>query len=179
MLSYYIDKYLQGSYCQSHPKYGHTAGIQCAYNALSGVCWAKVQNIACWNSFYLGHVLNLGDDLCTPLDLERYLDVTDLPNHVKTAEGYNFYVNKVHLHDGEALIERGKKIILNTFRNRSCALLFINSAVAAVILHSRACYFFDSQCRYSRGLSVADGSSVLLKFANILQLENYIQVAHL
>ena len=77
------------------------------------------------------------------------------------------------------MIERGKRFILNTFRNRSYALLFINSTVAAVILHSRACYLFDSQSRDSRGLSVADGSSVLLKFANILQLENYIQVAHL
>ena len=38
---------------------------------------------------------------------------------------------------------------------------------------------FDSHNRDSRGLLVADGSSVLLKFENILQLENYTQIAHL
>ena len=46
-------------------------------------------------------------------------------------------------------------------------------------MHSRASCFFDSHSRDSRGLSVADGSSVLLKLATILQLENYILVAHL
>ena len=39
MPSYYIDKYVQGSDSQSHPKYEHTAGIQCACNALLAACW--------------------------------------------------------------------------------------------------------------------------------------------
>ena len=67
-------------------------------------------------------------------------DVTDLPHHVKTAEGYNL-LNNMHLHDGVAVLGRGEKCILNAFRNRSCALLFIDSTVTAIILHSRACYF--------------------------------------
>ena len=46
-------------------------------------------------------------------------------------------------------------------------------------MNSKARYFFDSHTRDSRGLSVADVSSILLKFGNILQLENYNQVAHL
>ena len=179
MSSYYIDKYVQGSYSQSHSKYEPTAGIQCACNALLAAGWAKVQNIAYWSSFDLDHVLDLGDDLYKHLGLNRYLDVSDLPHYVRTAAGCNFYVNKVHLHNGEAVIRGEERFVLNAFRNRSCALLFINSTVAAIILHSRACYFFDSHSRDSRGLSVADGSSVLLKFANILQLESYIQVAHL
>ena len=144
MPSYYIDKYVQGSYSQSHPKYGYTAGIQRACNGLLATCWAKVQNIAYWSSFDLDHVLDLGDDLYKHLGLNRYLDVSDLPHYVRTADGYNFYVNKVHLHDGEAVIGRGERFNLNAFRNRSCTLLFINSTVTAIILHSRACYFFDS-----------------------------------
>ena len=70
--------------------------------------------------------------------LNRYLDVTDLPHHVRTAEGYNFHVTKVHLHDGEAVIERGERFTLNALINRSRALLLINSAVTAIFLHSRA-----------------------------------------
>ena len=144
MPSYYIDKYVQGSYSQSYSKYGHTAGVHCACNALLAAYWAKVQNIAYWSSFDLNHVLDSRDDLYKHLGLNRYLDVPDLPHYVRTADGYNFYVNKVHLHDGEAVIGRGERFNLNAFRNRSCTLLFINSTVTAIILHSRACYFFDS-----------------------------------
>ena len=114
MPSYYIDKYVQGSYSQSHPKYGHTAGIQCACNALLAACWGKVQNIGYWSSFDLDHVLDLGDDLYEHLRLNGYLDVTDLSYHVITAERYN-----LHLHDGVAVIGKGERFILNAFRNRS------------------------------------------------------------
>ena len=51
--------------------------------------------------------------------------------------------------------------------------------VTSIILHYRTCYFFESYSWDTRGLSVANASSILLKFANILQLENNIQVAHL
>ena len=40
-------------------------------------------------------------------------------------------------------------------------------------------YFFDLHNRDARGLEVSDRSSVLSKFSNIEQVENYIQVAHL
>ena len=36
--------------------------------------------------------------------------------------------------------------------------------------------FFDSHNRDSRGLSAADGSSVLLKFENIIQLQNIFKL---
>ena len=59
---------------------------------------------------------------------------------MRTAEGHN----------AEAKMERDKRFILNAFRKRKCALLFINSTVTVIILHSRACYFFDSNSRDSR-----------------------------
>ena len=71
------------------------------------------------------------------------------------------------------MIQRGEEFIFSAFRNRSYALLFINSTVTSIILHYRTCYFFKSYSRDTKGLSVANGSSILLKFANILQLENY------
>ena len=112
--------------------------------------------------------------------MTRYLDVAALPHHVRTAEEYNFHVNKVHLHDGEAAIGRGQRFILNAFSNRSCsAVLFINSTVTSIILHSRGCYFFDLHDIDSRGPSIADRLLVLFNFANFLYLENYIQFAHL
>ena len=112
--------------------------------------------------------------------MTRFLDVAALPHHVRTAEGYIFYVNKVHLHDGEAVIGRGERFILNAFSSRSySAVLFINSTVTLIILHSRRCYIFDSHDIDSWGPSIADRLLVLFNFANILYLENYIQFAYL
>ena len=101
-----------------------------------------MKNIAYWNSFDLDHLLDLGDDWYKHLVLNSNLDVTDLPHHIRTveAEWYNFHVKLSH--DREAFAGRGERFILNAFRNKGCALLFINSTVAAIILHSRAFYFF-------------------------------------
>ena len=112
--------------------------------------------------------------------MTRFLDVAALSLHVRTAEGYIFHVNKVPLHDGEAVIGRGERFILNAFSNRSCsAVLFMNSTVTSIILHSRGCYFFNSRDIDSRGPSIAERLLVLFNFANILYLENYIQFAYL
>ena len=112
--------------------------------------------------------------------MTRFLDVAALPHHIRTAEGYIFHVNKVHLHDGEGVIGTGERFILNAFSNRSCsAVLLINSNVTSIVLHSRGCYFFDSHDMDIRGPSIADTLLVLFNFANILYLENYIQFAYL
>ena len=59
MLSHWIKKCLQGSYSQSHAKYGQTAGIQCAGNALMAKCWARVRKLSCWRVCDLDHVLEV------------------------------------------------------------------------------------------------------------------------
>ena len=63
MPSFVPDKTVQGSYNQSHSKFGETAGMQCACNALLADCWAKFRKVSCWNSFDLDFVLDLGDNL--------------------------------------------------------------------------------------------------------------------
>ena len=37
-------------------------------------------------------------------------------------------------------------------------------------------YLFDSHSRDSRGLSVVDGTSVLINFSDLFKIENYVQV---
>ena len=117
---------MQVSHYQSHLKYGYTAGIWYACNALLAACWADVQSLAYWNSFDRDRVLDLGNDFLKNLGLKRYLDVTGLPHHVRTAEGYNFHVIKMHLYNVEAVIGRRERFILNVFRSRSCTILFKN-----------------------------------------------------
>ena len=156
--------------------YGQTTGIQCACNALTAMCWARVHKLSRWRVCDPDHVLDIGDDLYKTLGLHWYLDESDLPDQI-ILEGYLCHVNKLYLHDGKEVI--GRRLLLNLFQNMNAALLFINSIVTAIICVSRAYYFFDSHSRDTRGLAVSDGSSVLLKFWNIQQVKNYIQVARL
>ena len=52
--------------------------------------------------------------------------------------------------------------------------------LATVIISSgNSYYLFDSHNRDERGLSVIDGTSVLMKFNDIFEIEKYIQVAYL
>ena len=39
MPSFVLEKSVQGSYDQSHSKFGETAGMQCSCNSLLAVCW--------------------------------------------------------------------------------------------------------------------------------------------
>ena len=51
---------------------------------------------------------------------------------------------------------------------------------ATAIISSGNCYhLFDSHSRDERGLSVIDGTSVLMKFNDLFEIEKYIQVAYL
>ena len=51
---------------------------------------------------------------------------------------------------------------------------------ATAIISSGNCYhLFDSHSRDERGLSVIDGTSVLIKFIDLFEIEKYIQVAYL
>ena len=54
---------MQGSFSQSHSKFGETTGIQCACSALLAVRWARVRNVSCWNTVGQDHVLDLGHNL--------------------------------------------------------------------------------------------------------------------
>ena len=49
----------------------------------------------------------------------------------------------------------------------------------AIILLRNSYYLFDSHSRDKRGLSVVDGTSVLMKFRDHYEREKYLKVAYL
>ena len=153
--SFVLEKSVQGSYSQSHSKFGKTAGMQCACNAPLAVCWAKFRKESCWNSFDLDFVLDLGDNLFKDLGLHRYLDASYLPEHIGF-HGDSWAINKTYLHDGEVII--GTRFLFNPFFpcSRSAALLFIKTTVAAIIFHYCSYYLYDSHNRDSRGFRVTN-----------------------
>ena len=134
MPSFVLEKSVQGSYNQSHSKFGETAGMHCSCNALLAVCWEKFRKVSCWNSFDLDFVLDLGGNFFKSLGLHRYLDASDLPENIRF-HGNSWTINKTYLHDGEAIIRT--RLLFSPFLpcRRSAAMIFINSKVTAIIPH--------------------------------------------
>ena len=63
MPSHTVEKCVQGSFSQSHSKFGETAGIYCACNAMLALYWARVCKVSYWNTISLDQFLDLGDNL--------------------------------------------------------------------------------------------------------------------
>ena len=154
--TYPIEKVIQGSFHQGNPRFGKTAGVQCACNSLFTLCWPQVEIVSRWNKNDLNHVLTEGD-LCVTLNfLELQTEIA-------------------HLRNGEPFLRRS---VPNT-GDEFMFLLFMGSFTTASMKHHNHFYLFDSHSRDSRGLSVIDGTSVLMKFSDLFEVENYIQVFYL
>ena len=80
-----------------------------------------------------------------------------------------------HLRNGEPFLRRS---VPNT-GDEFIFLLFMGGFTTALIKHHNHFYLFDSHCRGSRGLRMVDGASVLIKFSDLLEVGNYIQVFYL
>ena len=74
---------------------------------------------------------DLGDNFFKHLGFNRYLDASDLPNHI-VLEGFNLSITKLNLNDREATIG-SKRFLLNPFQNRQSALIFTNGTVTGII----------------------------------------------
>ena len=77
-----------------------------------------------------------------------------------------------HLRNGEPFL---RKSVPNT-SDESIFFLFMGGFTTALKKHHNHFYLFDSHSQDSRGLSVVDGTSVLMKFSDLIEVEIYIQV---
>lgn len=60
-LYYIILKVVQGNFNQSDPRFGSSAGTQCAANALMFICWSYIKTERYWVSHDLDDILSCGD----------------------------------------------------------------------------------------------------------------------
>ena len=44
--TYCFEKVIQRSFCQGNPRFGRTAGVQCACNSLFALCWSQVKTVS-------------------------------------------------------------------------------------------------------------------------------------
>ena len=64
--------------------------------------------------------------------------------------------------------------LLNVFSNYSCTILILEGYMMALINQTDFFYLFDSHARDSNGMPDPNGTAVVMKFANILELEQYL-----
>ena len=175
-------KIVQGSFHQGDPKFGYTAGVQCACNSLFAICWSIVKRVTVWSTYDLDYILENGDSMYKSLNTDKILSLDDLPPNV-TVEGYVMQVIKLE-NESEwinvtarfDMLERSYKKIRNT---GSGIIFFISGYTFALIWSKSGFFLCDSHSRSKNGYIVPDGTSILLKFKSLCDVQNYIVEVYL
>ena len=83
MPTYQVLKSVLGSFNQaSVSRFGNTAGIQCACNALYSLFWSYIRPVEVWTTQDLDKILIEGDQLYKSLNTNMYLNVDEIPTKI-------------------------------------------------------------------------------------------------
>ena len=144
---YSVEKIIQGSFHQSNPRFGRTAGVQCTLFAL---CWSQVKTVSRWNKSDLNHVLTKENllykslhvvDMLTADDLSRSIVMYNIEFPVYFLE---LKTEIVHLRNGEPFLRRS---VANT-GHEFIFFLYMGGFTIALMKHHNHFYLFDSHSRY-------------------------------
>ena len=177
-----ILKVTQGSFHQGNPKFGHTAGIQCACNSLYALCWSAIKRVAVWTTSDLDYVLENGDILFKGLNTDMALNVDELPGNVHI-EGCSLNVILLENETGVLNTTDQMNFLKISFQMKTNtgtgAIFFINGYTFALIWNKSGIFLCDSHSRSKEGFITADGTSVLLKFKTLNEVQNYIKEVYM
>ena len=98
-----------------------------------------------------------------------------MSNNNISAEFLELKTEIAYLRTGEPFLRR----IVSRECDETMFLLFTGGFTTALMKQHNYFDLFDSHSRDERGLSVAGGTSVLLKFSHLMEVEKYIQVFYL
>ena len=176
--TYAIEKVILGSFHQGDTRFGTTAGVQCACNLLFALCFSQVKNVFRWNTPDLDYILTEGDILYKSLGTMDLISADELPRSVVMSD-YNipidyleFETEIANLRTGEPFLRR----IISIIAYGETMLLFMKGFTTAIMKQHGYFYLFDPHSRDEQGLSIVGGTSVLLKFSDLTEVEKYIQV---
>ena len=185
---YQIKRLISGTFHQGDIRFGNTAGRQCACNVLFSIFWSNIRSVSRWSSPDLDKILNEGDQLYKSLNTQNYLDIDNLPTSIVTFSGHSAVILRETI-ECEATLVRDFPFLstINQFTNpesnSSKCLFFIQGYTIAIFCvkedNVNKYFVFDSHSRDTRGLSVHDGTFVLMKFDNLHEFDKYIQVIYL
>lgn len=172
-----------GTFHQGDLRFGETAGIQCACNALYSLCWSQIKSISKWKEVDLDYILTEGDKLYKSLNTVNLLSVDELPRSLVI---YDTPINVTYtsLHTEFATSIEGDQFLQSIVHETGAgseftSLVLIGGYTLGLLKQGELFYIFDSHSRNQYGLSVPNGTSILLVFANLFEIEKYIQCAYL
>ena len=174
-----IMKVVQGTFNQSDPgRFGDSVGLQCSCNALFSLCWSKVKRVCLWKSWELDFILSQGNDLYRSLGHDRYLSFEDLPDFI-CYENNAMFIERIKTEEGLFQHNVASSILSTSYDRsdqRGNGLIFVISGfMFSLIWDNSSVYLFDSHSRDKNGQISAFGTSVLLKFKSLNDVETYIK----
>ena len=166
----------QGNFHQGDPKFGDTAGTQCACNALIAILYTQTKNGNEINAHDMDVILNLGDELYsfTQTDSTMHnvlLMISELPNelHILNESFSMEYAQPIYgVLEGseENLSSFGAMSLSQALQDQlpkydACFMNF-DQSIFAIIKGCNGYFVFDSHSRSRDGYLKEDGHSVLL-----------------
>ena len=145
------------------------------------LCWVQLKNIFHWGKSDLDHILVEGDSLYKSLGTLDMVSAEQLPEFVKMFS-HNIPIQYGRLETQLATLKNRNSFlrdVLTETTGTALCFLFMESFTTTIILSGNCFYLFESHSRNERGLSIADGTSALVKFNDLFKTEKYIQVAYL
>ena len=191
-----ISKFIQGSFHQGDSsKFSDSSvGKQCMTNCLAALMFSKKVNCSVWDATSLDNILIEGDKLYTEVkgeidknlasigtvvDFENtsYLNTYNLPEY-KRCFNENFKIKKSrylsNVTTEDTLSNFYYKNILQQLQKHTGAIFLVNGYASCIFCQQGTYYMFDSHSRNALGMVDPDGSSVLLQFHDVADLENYV-----
>ena len=175
---------VRGSYHQADSRFGRSAGTQCMCNALFSLCYSVTRKACHWASRDLDYVLNMGDALYKDIGLYGVaLEFEELPNTIMI-ENVRIPVRKTYLETGLLRRSANETFLcvtdyFNLHPNKSGLIFLIGGFSFLIIYTTGAVYVFDSHSRDRNGFASPSGTSILMKFRSLVDVEGYIRQVYL
>ena len=179
-----IQRVIRGSFHQGDQIFGQTAGTQCMCNALHSFGYSIIENVCYWSTWDMDYILTAGNSLYSSLGFRsQLLSIDELPDSI-CIENVVISIIKTNLETGlmTGSLE-GQFLQNNNHFNKNSSdngIIFIMAGFSfAVIWSENGCYFFDSHSRDINGFPSPVGTSVLLKFGSVYEVQEYIREVYL
>ena len=175
----YFKSCVQGSFNQNDTRFGDSAGIQCACNTLTSVCWSVIRRVNIWKTIDLDFVLTKGNELFEFVNLKRSLFFEELPKKFRLA-GTEVEIEFTKVDNGFFVQETNSLdnfLDINLFfsDNVNGVLLFFQGYTVSLLKDNKEnVYVFDSHSRDIHGQPSPEDKSILMNFQSSHQVLRYL-----
>jgi hypothetical protein len=164
---------VKGSFHQGHPKF-YGAGKQCTAISMCAMMHAMTKRPCSWTGEDMDMILTKGDNLYQTITADKYLLISDLPNHF---ENYSFSIKKSFSGTvGRVKSEEPFMTLADAFENtEQFCFITIDCYTMCVMNFDNTYYMFDSHSRNDCGMSSPDGTATMTSHNTLDALCSFIK----